>query len=1399
MEAKRDSRAARDEVLALRARAPIAGQFEDCVQVFDKLASALEACRRGIDEWFNKRQHPGAKQQLRDTFTLLDEAVTKFKTWDRDLGASSRSLDHALRGSDRMTTQTLALLEELHEVLIKGIEKIPPRYWDLPSEPDLLPLPDEGNLTMVDQESDEEADKFIEDALDIVGCLYDLQDDLYCPGEDWETAEVSDEEAKTYAELASMMFPHAPPYFVERLIASSARRRQRIKLLNNSGTRSRSHSNQLSVPIPRNSLATGTRALGRRRFKRGFAASDAGQSTAMSNFESIFSAGTFPSTTGDSSIDVFSDFLRTSVKPPRMPAELVRGRTCNCRFCGFQLPFASYQEDEQEVRMSVDDWEQHIYQDLQPYMCTFENCYQPQQSFGLLTEWFRHETFEHRSEDVWRCGGRSCQIEFDSQHDYEQHLRASHGDLLQARDLDALARDSKHLALPSSRGHHCIVCGAVVSDVQDLKVHIGTHMELFALASMQVMEYTSSEDEGDAEVDEILYEELHPVMTEFIIHQEINSPDSDYRPYRPEPGRLLPGWDAARAQMSSKTGGRVNTGVSDVDVASDSSLSEEKGWVEDEDERVQTMKVQERHNRVQSFLEKRPVASEVSDQWTPDMTTWSNMPIRNTDFIGRESDLRRVHDVLAVPGQLCILSGRGGVGKTASAVEYCFQYEKHYRYIFWVEAENTGSCAEKFALIAAQMWQVDVSKQSQAALIGMVQEHLSQTELRWLLIFDNVECMRGLEPYLPRKLGRTQGSVLVTTRENDMPDRAISQFQEVCLQELSIHDSTHLLLRSMQPDSRRSDEFDPQQHPDYEAAVEASRLVGRLPLAIGMIAGYVKASRASLDTFLDIWEEQEERHGAPKTQESGGQAGGINDSIDKLWDIGISELMMKARNFLDILSFLNPEAIQKDLLVSDHQDQSLDFPNPREKIRYKHMIDQLTGRKLISVKKLDDGTEVYSIHRLLQQKIIADMTIPDFSEAFQRVYGMVRRKYPHSSKTQIPEPDNWAACGRYMPHVFSLHHIYKEIGHVKETEGLAELFYDAGFHVWERDTTAYDGVGFLTSALAILDKLSVDGNAKLRADIHSIMGEFYSGRGAMWRAESVAEHSKALVIRQKAYDASPDDKTTDVLLRNATNDLACCLLSQNRFEEAALAFQLCFKQYKVWDSEEAIPFEYQKYYSNYGLVQTWRGNYEEAIAALRRSTELSRMHSTKTWHYCMNNFSLGCALLQSGDIQGALDTHLETLKVRADLYGKHEAATIISSYAVGATYHQLDDPHSAFEYFRECIDCAKTASRLPEEAYGKMLHHLSVIQRELGLKDDAEKAEAKALAILDKFKDYIAPCVKETGDEMMMFDDLQALFEGRWTGTKLLKHMQTCALCKEKAEAVVNYPGRQASPTRSDE
>ena len=103
-------------------------------------------------------------------------------------------------------------------------------------------------------------------------------------------------------------------------------------------------------------------------------------------------------------------------------------------------------------------------------------------------------------------------------------------------------------------------------------------------------------------------------------------------------------------------------------------------------------------------------------------------------------------------------------------------------------------------------------------------------------------------------------------------------------------------------------------------------------------------------------------------------------------------------------------------------------------------------------------------------------------------------------------------------------------------------------------------------------------------------------------------------------------------------------------------------------------------------------------------------------------------------------------------------------------------------YLLDCIACAKVAPRLPDEAYGRMLLHLSLIQRELGSKEEADKLQTRAMAILEKYEHCIAPCIREQYTPLVKFDDLQGMAEGRWTGRDLFRHMQGCASCQANAD-----------------
>ena len=338
--------------------------------------------------------------------------------------------------------------------------------------------------------------------------------------------------------------------------------------------------------------------------------------------------------------------------------------------------------------------------------------------------------------------------------------------------------------------------------------------------------------------------------------------------------------------------------------------------------------------------------------------------------------------------------------------------------------------------------------------------------------------------------------------------------------------------------------------------------------------------------------------------------------------------------------------------------------------RYRRMITELSGRRLVTVKE-QEGTQILSIHRLLQQKIWLDLEGQTFIEAFGKAYCLVRKRYPAASVIQKPEPKNWPACKKYTPHVLGLHRAFKSTTLIEPSIELAQIFYDAGFHVWERQTTAYDGVSFLETAEEILNNLDFDKNGKLRADIHSMLGLLYESIGTSMRVESLQRRKDAIAIRKKIYESNPGDSDSDVLLANAANDFGLSLLQKHSFEEAGRIFETCYKRYCEWGPEDEIPFEYAKYYHNCGRVRMWQGDYPEAIRLIRRAIELTGKSAGKAWRYWLYQFTLACLLLQSGDLQAALDLHLEVFAGRQKVCGKHHSATISSRYAVGATYHHL--------------------------------------------------------------------------------------------------------------------------------
>lgn len=91
----------------------------------------------------------------------------------------------------------------------------------------------------------------------------------------------------------------------------------------------------------------------------------------------------------------------------------------------------------------------------------------------------------------------------------------------------------------------------------------------------------------------------------------------------------------------------------------------------------------------------------------------------------------------------------------------------------------------------------------------------------------------------------------------------------------------------------------------------------------------------------------------------------------------------------------------------------------------------------------------------------------------------------------------------------------------------------------------------------------------------------------------------------------------------------------------------------------------------------WEGKFQEAIESCRTCLTLTERFGGKKSQYYRRLFFLGCIYLQAGDLQKALDTHLDALTQRIVLQGKYHENTLMSLYASGAMFHYLGDVTSA--------------------------------------------------------------------------------------------------------------------------
>ncbi|KAI0098654.1 hypothetical protein GGR51DRAFT_577007 [Nemania sp. FL0031] len=166
------------------------------------------------------------------------------------------------------------------------------------------------------------------------------------------------------------------------------------------------------------------------------------------------------------------------------PPEMIAGQTTfSCPYCGMALDFRDRRRDL---------WKRHVFRDLRPYICMFEDCQSGEKLFSSRHEWKHHKFQIHRREYV--C--RRCWSKCTSRTEMSIHLKEHYNEAVSPDQMSILLDLCDRQVDPSSNNTElCVLCGDEVF-LSAWHDHVGAHMETLSLFVLPVPEADEDENEG---------------------------------------------------------------------------------------------------------------------------------------------------------------------------------------------------------------------------------------------------------------------------------------------------------------------------------------------------------------------------------------------------------------------------------------------------------------------------------------------------------------------------------------------------------------------------------------------------------------------------------------------------------------------------------------------------------------------------------------------------------------------------------------------------------------------------------------------------------------------------------------------------------------------------------------
>lgn len=633
------------------------------------------------------------------------------------------------------------------------------------------------------------------------------------------------------------------------------------------------------------------------------------------------------------------------------------------------------------------------------------------------------------------------------------------------------------------------------------------------------------------------------------------------------------------------------------------------------------------------------------------------------------------------PVRIIGLYGLGGVGKSTLAAHMINYPKNEYEFRGWFNAQTPELLTQAYFELGEKekLFHENLSKEIK---IKIVKEWLENKKSS-LFVYDNVQEMESLQPYLPNK-----GHIIITSRNNK-----IFGATEI---EIMTKTEAFNLLDILVPSFAK-------ERKNYKKNVLILiQKLGELPLALTQAGSYMKENMLTVEEYLKIYDAKRIKLLQEKTL----PAGDRHDAVYNTWEMSMEALQKfeYGEQAIDLLNFMSvccAEAIPKKFLIQYLYGEM----TPDTEILFNRLVTILLKHSLVRV-----SGDHLSIHRLFHSWIYLKQSpeqrkyiLKKGVKALEKIYpfnifktkdefDFIHKLFPHIN-TLLKDAELFLKKDEIIALLSCSGDAYKTLGYfeksgeiIQKTLRIIVEYYGINHVRYADELSRYahncnysgnyeKGKQFAEQALLIQEKKYGPGNIKTITSIRALANA----------SLFLGNYEKAsLLINKELKIAQLHHGKSHIATAIIKNIVGFYYLYSEKYVQARTELESALQIFKNLNA----PYhrEVRITLLNLGWVNLYIGHYDESIRFSEKALEMHlKRFSNDHFLITFITHSMGLAYLFLGNIEKSEEILKDNLLLRQKTYGKHHIRVAYTLNSMGVLNFYKHDYEKAREYFEEAF------------------------------------------------------------------------------------------------------------------